>query len=155
MGRREKQRTKHCRDEFEEAERDKSREKSSKSLVNESSSDDDEANEDLTLKLVEKALLMRAAKLVSDNDGSVELNRCSGLLDLPPSSSSQEVEFVEGPARIADSEVVVASENGGLLKKKRIVKRVKKKKTSKMEIEDLTVSVSHPLPCLFRWKIMR
>lgn len=146
MSKKEKQRPQHYREEFEEAERDKSLDKSSKSVVAESSSDDnDEANEDLTLKLVEKALLMRAAKLVADNDGgSVEPERSSGLLDLLPSSSSQEVQFVEGPARLAGREVVIASENGVVEKKKKIIKRVKKKKTSKVEIEDTTVSVFQP-----------
>ncbi|XP_015873253.3 uncharacterized protein LOC107410354 [Ziziphus jujuba] len=144
MSKKEKQRPQHYREEFEEAERDKSLDKSSKSVVAESSSDDnDEANEDLTLKLVEKALLMRAAKLVADNDGgSVEPERSSGLLDLLPSSSSQEVQFVEGPARLAGREVVIASENGVVEKKKKIIKRVKKKKTSKVEIEDTTVIVA-------------
>lgn len=132
MRRREKQRAKHNREELEEAERNGSDvDKSSKFVFAVSGSDDDEeANEDLSLKIVEKALLMRAAKLVPDSDGPVEQN---GLLDLPH-SSSQEVEVLPGPTRVAASET-------GDLQSKKIIKRVRKKKTNKMEIEDAAVSI--------------
>lgn len=132
-------RAKHHREELEEAERDESYdEKSSQFVFAAGSSDDDdkEANEDLSLKIVEKALSMRAAKPVPDGD---EPNGFDGVLDPPRTSSSQEVEVVAGPSKVAKSE-------NGDLQNKKIIKSVRKrkKKTGKSEIVDATVSV-----CLF------
>ena len=83
MGKREKQTNKFHWDELSEEERELANRKASKSVVHSSSSDDDEANEDLSLKIVEKALLMSAAKLISEN---VAVDR-SGSIGHPSSSS--------------------------------------------------------------------
>ncbi|KAL5537801.1 hypothetical protein UlMin_046129 [Ulmus minor] len=53
-----------------------------------SSSDDEEANEDLSLKIVEKAMLKRASRLVPDDNGIVSIQ------PNPPSSREVEVEVV-------------------------------------------------------------
>ncbi|KAK9921064.1 hypothetical protein M0R45_029594 [Rubus argutus] len=71
-------------EELSEEEQELANRKSLKSVV-QSSSDDDEANEDLSLKIVEKALLMSAAKLISEND-AVAVDR-SGSIGHPSSSS--------------------------------------------------------------------
>ena len=107
-------------------------------LIFEASSDDEEANEDLSLKIVEKALLMRklAQKdVVSGGDGvgasssqqdEVVVARYDGVLDR-----------TRGVVDVSDSE-----EQKSERKKK---SRSKKKKVKKVESEDQSVSI---FPCL-------
>ena len=106
------------------------------------SSDDDEdeaANEDLSLKIVEKALLMHVAKLVpdaavdDDGDASV-LNGTQGVIDGSGNGSSSSVlegEVVESPSGSGRKVIVPFGSNK---------KIVKKKKIKKMEVQDQSVS---------------
>ena len=100
--------------------------KSEASARSDDDDEDREANEDLSLKIVEKALLMRAARLVPDGDGEG-----SGVV-------SVETRGAEDGAR---------EENGVNLRGKKVVKRVikkvikKKKVVKKTEIADPSVSV--------------
>ncbi|PON60672.1 Zinc finger, CCHC-type [Parasponia andersonii] len=77
MGRREKQRGKLDREVAEEDDRIGRSDKASKSAMVGSigsDGDDEEANEDLCMKIVERAKLMRAAKLVPDPDLDLDLD---------------------------------------------------------------------------------
>ncbi|KAJ7960363.1 zinc finger CCHC domain-containing protein 7-like [Quillaja saponaria] len=98
----------------------------SKSMV--VSSDDEEANEDLSLKIVEKALLMRAAKLVS-NDVVLDESTCQegSVVDLPY-LSSREAEIVAEPSRVNGVEEIVVSEVVDLNNVEIIMGKKKKKK---------------------------
>ncbi|PQQ04897.1 protein AIR2 [Prunus yedoensis var. nudiflora] len=120
MGKREREKAKFDWDEVSEEERNLAEKNPSKSVAERNSSDDDEANEDLSLKIVEKAMLMRAAKLAPDND--VVLGEPSGLVELPSSTSLQEAE--------------VASAD---LETKTVRKRERKKRIKKTKIEDQAV----------------
>ncbi|XVF06887.1 hypothetical protein REPUB_Repub06bG0089900 [Reevesia pubescens] len=92
----------------------------SKPLVELSSSDDEEANEDLSLKIVEKALSVKAARLNERNDVVLDDRDVVSVVDL--SSSSQGGSDVAGTSG--------GGEEANLdLKSKKIVKRKKKKKT--------------------------
>jgi len=86
------------------------------------SSDDDDANQDLSLKIVEKAMRIRAAKRAAPNDNVSS----SQTLEL---SVARNVGVLDVPSAIADSEVT------------------EKKKTTKLKIEtgDQRVSL---IPCL-------
>lgn len=108
MSRRERRRSRLDRDAVEENER--LRGSSSKPVV----LSDDEANEDLSLQIVEKALLMRAARLFPDENGVASPER----------------------AGIEDSKVSASRS-----KKSATKKVVKKKKVKKTEIEDKDVSI--------------
>ncbi|PRQ22905.1 putative transcription factor interactor and regulator CCHC(Zn) family [Rosa chinensis] len=118
MGKREKQANKFHWDELSEEEGELANRKALKSVVH-ISSDDDEANEDLSLKIVEKALLMRAAKLASENDTVV--SNPAGLNGLPFSSSPR-----------------VAEVDAADLETKK-VKKDRVRKTKKRKIEDPVV----------------
>ncbi|KAK7306670.1 hypothetical protein VNO77_44622 [Canavalia gladiata] len=78
------------------------------------SSDDEEANQDLSLKIVEKALRMRAAKLASNDDG---LN--GGEVS---SSKKSELTLAQNDGVLDGSRAVAASE-------------VREKKQSKLKVE--------------------
>lgn len=98
-----------------------------KSLIEISSSDDEEANEDLSLKIVEKALLMKAARLSGGNDAASDYRVVPPVVDLASSSSHGEsdVAGASGGGEEADLE----------LKSKKIAKRKKKKtKIEKVKI---------------------
>ncbi|KAF4361833.1 hypothetical protein F8388_003154 [Cannabis sativa] len=133
MGKREFQRGKLDREFVEEDDRVQT---PNKSVVNISDDDEeDEANEDLSLKIVEKALLMRAAKLVPDDAVSFSSNGVDSVMNNTPSSG------------VAGDKVV----NNATEEKKRLIKKVKKKKLKKTEIahdndvetkEDIDVVVS-------------
>jgi len=87
------------------------------------SSDDDEANQDLSLKIVEKAMRMRAAKRDAPND-DVSSSRT------PELAVARNVGVSDVPSAIADSEVT---------KKKKTTKKLK------IETGDERVSI---VPCL-------
>lgn len=120
---------------------------SSKSVICLSSSDDEEANEDLSLKIVEKAM-KRASRI--DHDDAVLAGR-GAVIDLG-SSLSEGVEVITdwgGPTTDEDVEV----------KSKKKKKSSKEKRASKnMEDQEKTVSIlsfllvswSLPEPFLFR-----
>ncbi|PON74186.1 Zinc finger, CCHC-type [Trema orientale] len=77
MGKREKQRGKLDREVAEEGDRIGRSDRASKSAMvgsGGSDGDDEEANEDLCMKIVERAKLMRAAKLVPDPDFDLDLD---------------------------------------------------------------------------------
>ena len=131
MGKIDKQRGKLDREVVEEDERIGSSETSGVA----SSSDDEEANEDLSLKIVEKSLLMRAARLVPDKDVSVEPDGVDMVVKVP---SSQEPEVTAPLAVVAGAEVVKSASD----KKKKLIKKVKKK-VKKMETENENVSACH------------
>jgi hypothetical protein len=110
--------------------------KSSKSFLTLSSSDDEEANEDPRLKNVEKALLMRAAKLAPDDailgETSGGGSGSSAVVALSSSSVLDE-EVVEAPGGVGGSDGIVSSG------KKKVLKRVRIKK---MEVGEQTVIVA-------------
>lgn len=113
--------------------------KSSKSFLILSSSDDEDANEDPRLKNVEKALLMRAAKLAPDDAVLGETSGCgggsSGVVALSSSLALDE-EVVEVPGGVGGCNGIVSSG------KKKVLKRVRiKKKIKKMEVGEQTVSI--------------
>ena len=120
MGKREKHASKFHWDELSEGEGELANRKALKSVV-QISSDEDEANADLSLKIVEKALLMRKAKLASENDSVA--SDPGGLIG-QPSSSSPEVAEVDA----AD------------FKTKRVVKKDRVRKSKKRKVEDPAVS---------------
>lgn len=136
MGKRERQKAKLDRDEVSEEERELTNQNPSKSAAEQSSSDDDEANEDISLRIVEKALLMRAAKLAPDKNAAVLGEPSGGLVELPSSSSSQEAE-------------VAAAD----LETKKVRRKERKKNIKKMKIEDQAVSDFRLLLCLFLGKL--
>jgi len=109
-------------------------------LVLSSDDDDDEAaNKDLSLKIIEKALLMPAAKLVPDvtvdDDGDAGvLNGTQGAIDGGGNGSSSfvlEGEVVESLSGSSRKEIVPFVSN---------MKIVKKKKIKKREVQDQSVS---------------
>ncbi|KAM1116350.1 hypothetical protein TB2_006758 [Malus domestica] len=122
MGKRERQRAKLDWDELSEEELEQIHKYPSKSAAEHSSSDDDEANEDLSLKIVEKALLMRATKLAPDNNADVSGEPSGGLVELPSSSPSPEDEVA-----------------GAVLDTKKVRRKERMKKIKKMKIEDQAV----------------
>jgi len=73
-----------------------------KKFVAEVSSDDEEANEDLSLKIVEKSLLMRASRLAENGNGFVVLDdgggRDGGAVEIE-STSSMEAESASAGSR--------------------------------------------------------
>lgn len=101
------------------------------------SSDDEEANEDLSLKLVEKHLLRRAVRLGEDDGDAVVRDESKNDCALGPSSSFK-----------LESEVVVSGPSGasgeavedGTSNKKRVKVRKKKKKIEKVETGVQSVS---------------
>ncbi|XWS58737.1 hypothetical protein CRYUN_Cryun08bG0059900 [Craigia yunnanensis] len=107
----------------------------SKSLVDLSSSDDEEANEDLSLKIVEKAISVKAARLNERNDTVTDDRAVVSVVDLACSSSQGgfDVADTSGDGEEADLD----------LKSKKIVKR-KKKKT---KIEKDKILDHHSLRC--------
>ncbi|GMN46965.1 hypothetical protein TIFTF001_016140 [Ficus carica] len=134
MAKREKQKGKLDREVVEEDGRigsscDRNSPKSS-AAVEIISSDDEAANEDLSLKIVEKAMLMRAARLVpdanADDDGGVVSVESSGVGD------GAKVEE-KGDVVLPKKKVVKK-----VIKKvvKKVVKKVKKKKVENFEDED-------------------
>jgi hypothetical protein len=139
MGRREKRRAKVDLDEEEKAE---DAGKSSKSFLILSSSDDEDAKEDPSLKIVEKSLLMRAAKLAPDDAVLGETSGgggSSGVVALS-SLSALEEEAVEVTGGVGGSDANVGPGAGDLGRKK-VVKRVRKKKIKKREVGEQTVSI--------------
>ena len=142
MGKREKRKAKLDLEEEDEAEPSGSAKPSNSflGLSSDDNDDDEAANEDLSLKIVEKALLMRAAKLVPDaaaadgGDAGV-LNGTQGAIDGGGNGSSSSV--LEG-------EVVESPSGSGRIVKKKIVKKIVKKKivkkVKKMEVQDQSVS---------------
>ncbi|KAL5148504.1 DNA-binding protein HEXBP [Glycine soja] len=106
MGRKEKQNTKAIE---EERDQDNFNGASTPPLV--FSSDDDEANQDLSLKIIKKAMRMRTAKHAPNDDVSSPFSQKPDLA-LPPSGGVS-----DGPSAIADSEVM------------------EKKKTAKLKVE--------------------
>lgn len=128
MGRKDKQK----KFQFEDDDDDLHRASNSANSV---SSDEEEANEDLSLKIVEKALLLRAGKLVADANDNEDANRGTsgnngdagvGAVELFSSSLAE-------PDAAAGNSVTAASGS------KKSVKR-KKKKAKKLGTEELNVS---------------
>ncbi|XP_062096986.1 uncharacterized protein LOC133802652 [Humulus lupulus] len=116
MGKRENQRGKLNRELVEEEDRVQTPHKSSFLISDDD--DEDEANEDLSLKIVEKALLMRAAKLVPDDGVSFPSDGVDFVVNNTPSGV------------VAGAEVV----NNATEEKKKLIKKVKKKTIKKTEI---------------------
>ncbi|OMO96523.1 hypothetical protein COLO4_15223 [Corchorus olitorius] len=85
------------------------------------SSDDDEANEDLSLKIVEKALLMKAAKLNESKESASDDGDVVPVVNLASLSSPEAEIYVAGTSGVGDE---VADLD---LKSKKVVKRKKKK----------------------------
>uniref|UniRef100_A0A2N9HD42 CCHC-type domain-containing protein n=1 Tax=Fagus sylvatica TaxID=28930 RepID=A0A2N9HD42_FAGSY len=140
MGKREKRKAKL---DFEEEEEGGAG-KSANSVVLLSDDDgDNEANEDLSLKIVEKSLLMRAAKLVPDDDdvSNESLGRIGG------GGSSSGVVVVSSSSSFAleeEEEEVVEIPSGSHVNEKLVKReRKKKKKLKKIEIGDQSVIVSN------------
>ncbi|XP_022135128.1 zinc finger CCHC domain-containing protein 7-like isoform X3 [Momordica charantia] len=130
MGRKDKQK----KFQFEDDDDDLHRASNSANSV---SSDEEEANEDLSLKIVEKALLLRAGKLVADANDNEDANRGTsgnngdagvGAVELFSSSLAE-------PDAAAGNSVTAASGS------KKSVKR-KKKKAKKLGTEELNVVVT-------------
>ena len=99
----------------------------SKILVELISSDDEEANQDLSLKIIEKALSVEAARLNERNDTVLDDRDVVSVVDLASSSSQggSDVAGTSGGGEEADLD----------LKSKKIVKRKKKKtKIEKVKI---------------------
>lgn len=97
-------------------------EKQSEKFVVEVSSDDEEANEDLSLKIVEKSLLMKAATFTAngnclivldddDGDGSGGDGGDTGMVEVATTSSMEAVAAGVGPS-------------GGKKRKKKVEKRI-------------------------------
>lgn len=108
--------------------------------TNSPSSDDDEANEDLTLKIVEKAMQLRSGKLVTDagvnKDGKCEQSGnddvyAVGAIELV-SSSLEGAEVDAGTSKASADNIATAS-------KKTVKKR--KKKVKKLGTEERNVSI--------------
>ncbi|KAE8678950.1 Detected protein of unknown function [Hibiscus syriacus] len=99
----------------------------SESLMVLSSSDDEAANEDLSLKIVEKALLVKASRFDEGNHGASDDRGVISVVDLAPSSSrgGTDVAGTGGVGEEADLD----------LKSKRSVKR----KTKKTKVEKVTI----------------
>lgn len=95
------------------------------------SSDDEEANEDLSLKIVEKHLLMHAAKLVQndDDDDNNDVVLDGQKVDLSSSSLLESEIVTAGSSRINDETVIDDKKSDN----KRIKVKKKKKKIEKME----------------------
>ncbi|GLT60960.1 hypothetical protein SLA2020_336980 [Shorea laevis] len=89
--------------EFEEMEEDESRLSNSRSVIELGSSDDDEANEDLSLKIVEKALSKQASKLTEDVSSAFNAGDDVTVVRLS-SSSSPEAEVAVASASGTDRE---------------------------------------------------
>ncbi|KAK9280150.1 hypothetical protein L1049_013837 [Liquidambar formosana] len=135
MGKREKLKAKFDYDEEHE-------EKASKSVIQLSSSDEEEGNEDLSLKIVQKAMSRAStrktkakttqSKGVLDESNSNGGVRSLGVVDLSSSSSQ-------------DGEAIMdrSGSNGGAAdaKNNKKSKKVKKKKNKKIEFEEETVDV--------------
>ncbi|GKU93698.1 hypothetical protein SLEP1_g7272 [Rubroshorea leprosula] len=111
---------------FEEMEEDESRLSNSRSVIELGSSDDDEANEDLSLKIVEKALSKQASKLTEDGISAFNASDDVTVVRLSSSSSPE-------------AEVPVASASGndreeaGDMKSERNVKKRKKQNQTKID----------------------
>ncbi|EOY10094.1 PREDICTED: protein AIR1 [Theobroma cacao] len=97
----------------------------SKQVLEISSSDDEEANEDLSLKIVEKALLVKAAKLNERNDAVSGDRDVLSVVDLTSSSSE------EGEADVAGTSGVAEEADFDLKVNKTVT--IKKKKKTKSE----------------------
>lgn len=132
MGRRDKQ--KKFKFEDDEDELQGVKEGASKS-ANSASSDDDEANEDLSLKIVEKALLLRSGKLVAvadDNkDGSREQCGTGDVAGVGDAGA--------GTSGASADDVTAASEVRELGSKKTVKKR--KRKVKKLGTGEHDVSI--------------
>ncbi|XP_022742379.1 protein AIR2-like isoform X2 [Durio zibethinus] len=100
----------------------------SKPLMVLSSSDDEEANEDLSLKIIEKALLVKAARLNEGNDSVSDDQEVVSVVDLSSSSSHDGVDVARTSGGGEDTDLD--------LKSKKIVKREKKK----TKIEKFTIT---------------
>ncbi|KAE8664741.1 chromatin remodeling complex subunit [Hibiscus syriacus] len=100
----------------------------SESLMVLSSSDDEEANEDLSLKIVEKALLVKAARFDEGNHGASDDRGVVSVVDLAPSSSRRgtDVAGTSGVGEEADLDLKI---------KKSVKRKTKKTKVEKV-IED-------------------
>ncbi|XP_021892639.1 zinc finger CCHC domain-containing protein 7-like isoform X2 [Carica papaya] len=89
------------------------------------SSDDEEANEDLSLKIVEKALLKRAVKRDQKVGSVFEDSNGSSIVDLCSSSSQETDDYLAGPDGVSSEAVAVVREKN----------KVRKKKMKKVEVE--------------------
>lgn len=96
------------------------------------SSDDEEANEDLSLKIVEKALLKRAVKRDQKVGSVFEDSNGSSIVDLCSSSSQETDDYLAGPDGVSSEAVAVVREKN----------KVRKKKMKKVEVEIGENSVS-------------
>ncbi|KAK3205533.1 hypothetical protein Dsin_019579 [Dipteronia sinensis] len=108
-----------------------------KSVI-EASSDDDDANEDLSLKIVEKHLLMRAARL-AQNDADIVFceNKNDSVVDLSSSSLLESVVVVAGGSSGSNDDATIGDVKSNKKKNKR-----KKKKIEKTQLGDRSVVVA-------------
>ncbi|GLT44344.1 hypothetical protein SLA2020_182490 [Shorea laevis] len=111
----------------EEIEEDESGLSNSKSVVYLGSSDDDEANEDLSLKIVEQALLKQAAKLNESRSAEFDVQNDVTVVDLSSLSSPGNEIAAAGGAGAVREEI-------GDMKSDSIVKKRKKKKTKSEKV---------------------
>lgn len=119
--------------------------------ANSLSSDDDEANEDLSLKIVEKAMQLRSGKLVTDagvnkdgkreQSGKVDITGVGGIRLFSSSleGSDADADADAGTSRASADGIVAASEGRELGSKKTVKKR--KKKVKKLGTEENIVSI--------------
>lgn len=105
----------------------------SKSVKELGSSDDEEANEDLSLKIVEKALSKRSDKLIENGTADFDAGSDIRVVNLT-SVSSQEAEVILSGVTVADREEADDMKNEGNGKKK------KKRKKRKSKIEKFNVA---------------
>ncbi|GLT69603.1 hypothetical protein SLA2020_417410 [Shorea laevis] len=111
----------------EEIEEDESGLSNSKSVLYLGSSDDDEANEDLSLKIVEQALLKQAAKLNESRSAEFDVQNDVTVVDLSSLSSPANEIAAAGGAGAVREEI-------GDMKSDSIVKKRKKKKTKSEKV---------------------
>ncbi|XP_038880629.1 uncharacterized protein LOC120072267 isoform X2 [Benincasa hispida] len=116
--------------------------------ANSLSSDDDEANEDLSLKIVEKAMQLRSGKLVTDAGVNKDV-KCeqSGKGDIVGvgairllSSTLEGADADDGTDRASADGIAAASEGRELGSKKTVKKRKKKVKKLGTEDRDMVVT---------------
>ncbi|XP_021678263.2 protein AIR1 [Hevea brasiliensis] len=118
-------------------------EEEEKPVIEVSSGDDEEANEDLSLRIVEKSLLMRAAKLVPNDNDAVVLcdddnlaKNDSGVVGVSGGDGGSGERKVLELASSSSMEVEAA------VKDPTSVKKRKKKKIQKMETENQSAVIS-------------
>ncbi|XP_057955174.1 uncharacterized protein LOC131149102 [Malania oleifera] len=131
MGRKQKEKAK-AKFEFEAEE--ELEETASVPVISLCSSDDEEANEDLSLGIVEKSLMLRAAKtarngVVSDLPDDSVCFGSGGVIDLSSSSTSETALGVDPEGIPGDDDIVIGVNNKQKSKKESRKKKKKKAKT--------------------------